>query len=643
MFPTFGWHSYLGHDETDERPDIDRALLGRVWEYGRPYRLLLAGTLVTVLVISGLSVVPALLTRAMIDEAIPNGDLGLLSLLGLGMVAIPIINALIGVLQRWWSSRAGEGIIFDLRRQLYRHLQAMSLRFFTNTRTGELISRVNTDVVGAQQAITGTFITIVSNLVSVVVTVVVMLQADWRLTGLAVLALPLFTLPARRVARVLRRITNEQMEKNAAMSSILQETFNVSGALLVKLFGRGDLESKRYSTEAAAVRDLGVRRALAGRWFFAALGLVAAVGSAAVFWVGGRLVIADQLEIGEVVMFALLLGQLYGPLMALTNSRVELATSLVSFERVFEVLDLRPELVEGKVTLPAFSGEVDFDHVHFRYQSAEPTGLEAVRRSSWRGRSADEGLVPQQVASRQWAIEDATFRIKPGQLVALVGPSGAGKTTISYLIPRLYDVDRGAIRIDGHNVKDLTFETLARGIGVVTQETYLFHDTIAANLRYAKEDATLAEIEAASRAANIDEFVDSLPDRYETVVGERGYRLSGGERQRIAIARVILKNPAVLILDEATSHLDSRSEALIQDALEHLMVGRTSVVIAHRLSTILAADSIIVLDQGRIVEQGRHAELLGHGGLYAELFETQFRRLGNLRLDAGDLPRVLAP
>jgi ATP-binding cassette subfamily B protein len=342
-------------------------------------------------------------------------------------------------------------------------------------------------------------------------------------------------------------------------------------------------------------------------------------------------------------MFAILLGQLYGPLSALTNSRVELATSLVSFERVFEVLDLRPELAAGDVDLPVIRGGLEFDHVYFRYQTNEPTGLEAVRRNSWRGRSTDEGFVPQQVSSREWAIEDASFRIEPGQLVALVGPSGAGKTTISYLIPRLYDVNRGAIRIDGHNVKDLTFETLARGIGVVTQEAYLFHDTIGANLRYAKENATPNEIEEASRAANIHDFVASLPDRYETVVGERGYRLSGGERQRIAIARVILKNPAVLILDEATSHLDSRSEALIQDALARLMVGRTSVVIAHRLSTILAADTIVVLDQGRIVERGQHSELLGRGGLYAELFETQFRRLADLRLDPGELPGVLAP
>ncbi|HUO46624.1 MAG TPA: ABC transporter ATP-binding protein [Acidimicrobiia bacterium] len=642
MLHGYGWHSYLGYDETRERPEIDRALLRRVWGYGRPYRGLLLGTLATVLAISGFSVVPALLTRGIIDRAIPERNIGLLSLFGLGMVLVPVVSALIGVLQRWWSSRAGEGIIYDLRCQLYDHLQSMSLRFFTNTRTGELISRVSTDVVGAQQAITGTFITITSNLVSVVVTAAVMFQAEWRLTVLALLAMPLFTLPARRVARILRRITNEQMEKNAAMSTILQETFNVSGALLVKLFGRGERELRRYAREAAQARDLGVRRALVGRWFFAALGLVAAVGSAALFWVGGRMVIAGELTLGTVVMFATLLTQLYGPLSALTNSRVELATSLVSFERVFEVLDLKAEVDQGTVALPALAGEIEFENVYFRYQTSEPAGLEAVRRSGRKG-TIEEGLVPQQVSSREWALEGVSFRIRPGELVALVGPSGAGKTTVSYLIPRLYDVDRGDIKIDGHNVRELTFDSIARGIGVVTQETYLFHDTIAANLRYAREDATLKEIEAAARAANIHEFIDSLPDRYETYVGERGYRLSGGERQRIAIARVILKDPAVLILDEATSHLDSRSEALIQDALERLMVGRTSVVIAHRLSTILAADAILVLDQGRLIEQGSHSELLAHGGLYAELFETQFRRVNELGLDTGDLSGVFAP
>jgi ATP-binding cassette, subfamily B, bacterial len=617
------WGSYLRYDG-EERPDIDRALLKRVWSYGKPYRRQLIGVIVTVLLISSLSVVPPLLVRRLIDVALPNKDLGQLTLLGLGIVVLPLLNSLIGILQRWWSSRAGEGIIYDLRRQLYDHLQNMSLRFFTATKTGELISRVNTDVVGAQQAITGTFVTVFSNLVSVTVIIGVMLQAEWRLTLLAVAALPLFTFPAKRVARILRRIADQQMERNAAMSAILQETFNISGALLVKLFGRAKTESDRYGVEAAAVRDLGVRSAMVGRWFFAMIGLSAAIGSAAVFWVGGYLVIRDQLTVGTVVMFTALVAQLYGPLSSLSNSRVELATSLVSFERVFEVIDMAPEITEGAIDVPDMGGDIEFDNVYFRYTSEEPVGLEAVRRFGRRG-GTDEGLAPKQVSSREWALEDITFKIGAGELVALVGPSGAGKTTISYLIPRLYDVNEGEIRLDGLNVKNLTFPALARGIGVVTQETFLFHDTIAANLRYARPDATDAELEAACQAANIHDFIASLPDGYNTTVGERGYRLSGGERQRLAIARVILKNPAVLILDEATSHLDSRSEALIQDALERLMIGRTAVVIAHRLSTILAADTILVLDQGRLVESGSHRELLEHGGLYAELFETQFR------------------
>jgi ATP-binding cassette subfamily B protein len=619
----FGWN-YLRYDPEEAKSELDRELLGRVWRYGRQYRRQLIGVIFTVIASAVLAVLPAQLTRRLIDEALPERDLGLLTLLGLGMVALPVVGSAIGVLQRWWSARAGEGIIFDLRRQLYEHLQRMSLRFFTTTRTGELISRLNTDVVGAQQAITGTFITVFSNLVSVVVILVVMLRAEWRLTLLAITALPLFALPARRVARILRRYTDQQMEKNASMSVILQETFNISGALLVKLFGREKTESDRYAGEAAEARDLGVKQAMVGRWFFATLGLVSAVGTAAVFWVGGWMVINGQLTIGTVVMFTALLAQLYGPLSSLTSSRVELATSLVSFERVFEVLDMPPDLQEGTSDVQNLRGDIEFDHVSFRYQSEAPVGLEAVRR---RGRrlSLDEGFVPQQVSTRHWAITDVDFSIKAGQLVALVGPSGAGKTTVSYLIPRLYDVNEGSIRIDGIDVRSFTFDALSRGIGVVTQETYLFHDTIAANLRYARSDATDAELWEATRAANISDFIEALPEGLATVVGERGYRLSGGERQRLAIARVILKDPAILILDEATSSLDSRSEALIQDALERLMVGRTSVVIAHRLSTILAADQILVLDQGRLIEQGSHEALLSQGGLYRELFETQFR------------------
>jgi ATP-binding cassette subfamily B protein len=619
-----GWFARLRYDEDQPPPKVDRALLGRVFAYARPYRLHLLGVLVTIVVISGLGVVPPILTRSLIDTAIPNSDIGLLGWLGAGMVAVPLISAGVGGVQRWLTATVGEGIIFHLRTAAFGHLQRMSLRFFTSTKTGELISRLNQDVVGAQQAVTGTLVTIASNLISVVITIGVMLQTNLLLTGLAVAALPLFVAPAQRVAKVLRRVTQEQMEHDAKMSAILQETFNVSGALLVKLFNRGEHEGTRYAGEAEQVRRLGIRRALVGRWFFAALGLVSAVGSAAVFWVGGVLVINGQISLGEVVMFSALATQLYGPLSGLSNARVEFATSLVSFERVFEVLDLPHEIEDPPEPVRApIRGAIAFEDVSFTYEKETPAGLEAVRRMFSR-QVQEEGL-NQMRSGRQWAIEGVSFAAEPGMMLALVGPSGAGKTTISYLVPRLYDVDRGRIVVDGVDVRQRSIGDLAEGIGVVTQESYLFHDTIEANLRYARPDATREELEAAARAANIHEFIASLPEGYGTVVGERGYRLSGGEKQRLAIARVILKDPRILILDEATSHLDSRSEALIQEALEHVMEGRTSLVIAHRLSTVLAADQILVVEQGRLVEQGTHQELLAAGGLYRHLFETQFQ------------------
>ena len=597
-----------------------------MWSYGRPYLGGLIGVLVTIVIISGLSVVPPILVRALVGDALPRKDIPLLTLLGVGMILVPLVNALVGVAQRWWSARVGEGIIFDLRRELFDHLQRMSLRFFTATRTGELMNRLNSDVVGSQQAITGTLVTIVSNVVSVTFILVVMIQADWRLTLLAVAALPLFVIPARRVAKVLRRVTQQTMEHESKMSGILQEAFNVSGALLVRLFGRWDQESERFGDQAALVRDFGVRRAMVGRGFFAALGLVSAVGTAAVFWVGGLMVIRGEIDLATLIMFTMLLTQLYGPLSAISNSRVEFASSLVSFERVFEVLDLDTDIPDPEAPEPLLpvTGRVEFNNVWFRYRSDGPEGLEAVRRFGWRHGSQEELITATQASTREWALRDVDFVAEPGTLTALVGPSGAGKTTISYLVPRLYDVTEGAVLIDGHDVRNIALRELAASVGVVTQETYLFHDTIAANLRYAKPDATQDELEVAARAANIHDMIAKLPDRYETVVGERGYRLSGGEKQRIAIARVLLEDPKILILDEATSHLDSRSEALIQEALEVLMMGRTSLVIAHRLSTVRAADQILVIDDGAIVERGSHASLVAAAGLYASLYQTQF-------------------
>lgn len=623
-----GWYSYM-RSVGETPPAVDRALLRRVAGYGRPYLGRLVGVLVTVLTISGLSVIPPVLIRLLIDQAIPDGDLGALTWLGIGMVAVPLVIAGVGILQRWWSSQAGEGIIFDLRRQLYAHLQRMSLGFFTNTRTGELISRIQTDVVGAQQAITGSFVTILSNMVTVVAILAVLISADWRLTLLSVAALPLFVAPARRVARVLRAVTERQMKHNANMSSILQETFNVSGALLVKLFDRGGKELDRFTREAAGVRDLGVRSALIGRGFQAAMGAVSALGTAAVFWLGGWMVISGHISLGTVVMFSTLLAQLYAPLTALSNTRVEFATSLVSFERVFQVLDIPVDLPESPDArdLTKVAGEIEFDHVWFRYPSEQPSELAAARRFTfWDPDSLTEDDGPRLAAStREWAVADISFRVPAGSLVAVVGPSGAGKTTLSYLVPRLYDVNAGVVRIDGADVREVTFSTLAAAVGEVTQETYLLHDTIAANLRYAAPRATEQDLREACEAANLTELLGALPEGLGTVVGERGYRLSGGEKQRVAIARVILKDPAILVLDEATSHLDSRSEALIQEALERLMRKRTSLVIAHRLSTIKAADHILVMDRGRLVEQGTHAALLATDGLYATLYHTQFQ------------------
>jgi ATP-binding cassette subfamily B protein len=638
MFHGGGWWAYLSDDE-EKRPAITRDLIRRVWDFAQPYQWRVVILLFTIMLISGLSLISPLLLRDLIDVAIPNVDYARLNWLALGMIGIPLLSGAIGVWQRHVNSQIGEGVIYDLRRSLYAHMQRMSLRFFTQTRTGELMSRLNNDVVGAQQAISNTIVTIISNIVSLVMTLAIMLTLEWRLTLLSLAILPLFILPARRIGRILRDLRRRSMELNAEMNATMNETLNVSGALLVKLFGREQRELGRFSRDGESVRDIGVRSAVIGRWFFMMLSVIGAVGSAVVFWVGGHLVLRGEFTIGTIVTFSTYLAQLYGPLMALTNAPVEFAQSMVSFERVFEVLDMPVEIEErpNAQALPPVKGHIQFQNVSFDYKAAGYGGLTEVarfsRRSSEtllkRGKQSENGAGEngEVVAGeqQQWALQNINFTIEPGQLAALVGPSGAGKTTTTYMIPRLYDPTDGRILIDNQDIKNVTLNSLSDNIGMVTQETYLFYDTIRANLLYANPRATETQMMAAVKAANIHDFIMGLPEKYDTVVGERGYRLSGGERQRIAIARVILKDPRILVLDEATSSLDSLSEALIQEALQRVMQGRTSLVIAHRLSTILAADKILVLDQGRLVEEGTHQELLAQGGLYATLYETQFR------------------
>jgi ATP-binding cassette, subfamily B, bacterial len=622
-----GWWSLLRAEETGTRMKLDRSLLKRVLAYGRPYWVLVALVIIIIIITSLLELIPPLLYRDLIDNVIPNRDLNRLSLLALGMIGIPIASGLIGVAERYFSARAGEGIIFDLRQQMYEHLQRMSLRFFTHTKSGEIISRFNNDVVGAQNAITGTLPNIITNVITLVSTLIVMISIEWRLAFLSVVVLPLFLLPARRVARTLREIRRRAMEYNADLSSIIGETLGINGAILVKTFGRQRQETTRFGEINRNVRDIGVRRALVGRWFFLGLGISGAIGTALIYWVGGYLVLQGAISVGTIVAFAAYLSRLYGPITSLTNVQVEFATSMVSFERVFEYLDLPVEIQDrpDAVELIRVAGLVQFEKVSFDYlkieNGSQETGIDSIETEE-----AEDETEFAVTPTRPLALQDLSFEILPGQLVALVGHSGAGKTTVTYLLPRLYDPTDGRILIDGHDLRDMTQESLAGHIGMVTQETYLFHDTVRNNLLYARPGAAQEELESACRAAHIHDFLAGLPQGYDTIVGERGYRLSGGEKQRLAIARVILKDPSILILDEATSHLDSHNEALIQAALSPLFAGRTSLVIAHRLSTILAADKILVLEQGRLVEEGTHAELLAQGGLYADLYETQFRQ-----------------
>jgi ATP-binding cassette subfamily B protein len=642
-----GWFSYMRSG--DQKPKVTRELLLRVLAYARPYWNQIGGMLVMILLSTGVSLVSPLIFRSLIDQVLPQKDMGRLVILAVALLLLPIFSGLIGVVQRRLNAAVGEGVIYDLRVALFARLQRMSLRFFTNTKSGELMSRLNNDVVGAQNAISNTIVNIITNVIEAVAILAVMLTLEWRLTIVSVLILPLFILAAQKLGITLRDIAREAMELNAKMNAHMNETLNIGGALLVKLFGRTNEETGRFRERSANVRDIGVRRAVIGSTFFMILGLVSAVGTALVYGLGGYFVITGSFTIGTIVAFGSYLGQLYGALQGLASAPVDFSTSMVSFERVFEVLDLPHDIVEKKDArpLPTVKGELVFDDVKFSYKVDENKLLKDVKRygrmedvgavlsltASGEGRNGKEdGGTPEAGAesytsqAREVALESISFRASPGQLVALVGPSGAGKTTLTYLIPRLYDPTGGRILMDGHDLRDVTLDSLAAAIGMVTQETYLFHDTIRTNLIYARPEARQDEVESAARAANIHQFIMDLPERYDTIVGERGYRLSGGEKQRIALARVILKDPRILVLDEATSSLDSESEALIQDALKHVMAGRTSIVIAHRLSTILAADLILVMDRGQIVERGTHDELLLQAGLYSQLYETQFNR-----------------
>lgn len=633
----------------DEKPKVTRELLLRVLNYAKPYWWHITGMLVTILISTGLSLLTPLIFRNMIDVVLPAKDTQRLIGLGLALLFIPALNGGVNVIQRRLNSTVGEGVIYDLRSALFSRLQRMSLRFFTNTKTGELMSRLNSDVVGAQNAISNTIVGIITNLVEAIALLSVMLTLEWRLTLVSILILPLFIITAERLGTILRDIARQSMDINAQMNAHMNETLNIGGALLVKLFGRTREEETRFRERAANVRDIGIKRAVIGSSFFVIFGLVTAVGTALVYGLGGYFVITDVFTVGTIVAFGSYLGQLYGTLQGLAGAPVEFSTSMVSFERVFEVIDLPQDIVEKEnaVVLRDVKGELEFKDVTFNYKVDESILLKEVKRygkhedvkavlsggngssSSTKDReersASDSAETDSTSQARAVALEGISFIARPGGLVALVGPSGAGKTTVTYLIPRLYDPTDGLIRIDGHDLKDVMLDSLSHSIGMVTQETYLFHDSIRTNLTYAKPDATQAEIESAAKAANIHNFIMDLPEGYDTIVGERGYRLSGGEKQRIALARVILKNPRILVLDEATSSLDSESEALIQDALKRVMAGRTSIVIAHRLSTILAADLILVMDRGRIVERGTHEELLALGGLYSQLYETQFR------------------
>ena len=607
-------HRTMTADPAVKDQKLKPGTIKRIFAFAQPYRLYLSIFLFTVVIDAFLVVATPLLLRQLIDDGVIPKNADLITRLAVIVGLLAIADAIMSIIGRWFSARIGEGLIYDLRSQVFKHVQKQSIAFFTRTQTGALISRINSDVIGAQQAFTSSLSGVLSNVVTLILVTVTMLFLSWQITIFSLLLLPVFLIPTKWVGRKLQLLTRDSFNLNAQMSSTMTERFNVSGAMLVSLYGQAENENESFRTRARKVADIGISMAMLNRIFFIALTSVAAIATAFAYGIGGHLAINGTVTVGTLLAITALLARLYGPLTALSNVRIDVMTALVSFERVFEVLDLQP-MVSNKAGAQVLANKVpsiEFKDVSFSYPRPDQISLASL-----------ESVAKEEVIQSGEVLKNVSFTVPAGSFTAIVGPSGAGKTTISTLVPRLYDVSSGSILIDGVDVKDLTLESLRLNVGVVTQDAHLFHESIADNLRYAKHDATEEEMEQACRSAQIWDLVQSLPNKFETLVGERGHRLSGGEKQRLAIARLLLKSPSVVILDEATAHLDSENEALVQQALKSALKDRTSIVIAHRLSTIRDADQIIVLDHGIIVERGTHDELIAAAGLYSELNERQ--------------------
>jgi len=614
MYSTWMSFRSLTADQSVKNQKLKPGTLKRIASFAVPYKVLLAFFLITVVIDAFLIVATPLLLRRLIDEGVIPKNTELVTSLAFAVGVIAVADALFSMAGRWFSSRIGEGLIYDLRKQIFEHVQRQSIAFFTRTQTGALISRLNSDVIGAQQAFTSTLSGVISNLLGLILVAITMFTLSWQITLISLILLPVFLIPTKWVGRKLQGYTRQSFDLNAQMSATMTERFNVSGALLVSLYGDSKKEKNEFAEKARRVADIGISIAMLNRIFFIALTSIAAVATAVAYGIGGHLAISGELTVGTLLAITALLARLYGPLTALSNVRVDVMSALVSFERVFEVLDLQPMVTdrENAKDLADTNLDLKFEGVSFTYPKAEEISLASLEIAA----------KPEIITSGK-VLKGISFTVAAGTLTGIVGPSGAGKSTISSLIPRLYDVTHGVISINGTDIRDYKIKSLRNSIGVVTQDSHMFHDSILVNLKYAKADATAIEIEAACKSARIWDFIQSLPNGLDTVVGERGHRLSGGEKQRLAIARLLLKQPSLVILDEATAHLDSENEAMVQAALKEALVGRTSIVIAHRLSTIAHADQILVIDNGEIVEQGKHEQLVEKRGLYFDLFERQ--------------------